>query len=43
MHICVTFCSSYYKYTYSSDLLNIITYLDKNFKEEKNDINYKMT
>ena len=38
----ITFSSTYYKYVYSSDIPNIITYLDKTFKEEKNDNNFKM-
>ena len=38
MHIRFTFSSSYYKYIYSIDIPNMVTYLDRAFKEEKNDI-----
>ena len=42
MHIRITFSLSYYKYIYSSDILNIITYLDETFREGQNDVNFRM-
>ena len=50
MHIRITFSSSFYKYICSSDIMwyyditdiNMITYLDKTFEYEQNDINFKM-
>ncbi len=40
MHIRITFSSNYYKHIYSCD--NIITYLDRTFKGEQNDMHFQM-
>ena len=40
MHIRITYSSSYYKYI-QVIFRNIITYLDRTFKEDQNDINLK--
>jgi hypothetical protein len=41
MHIRITFSSNYYIFILVL-FRNIITYLDGTFKEEQNDINFKM-